>query len=285
MSGLFWLASYPKSGNTWMRVFLNNYWADGDAPVDINQLEHTPLINARWLFDDALQIDSGDLTPAEIDALRPAYYRRFSAMVAIENRFCKIHDAFRCLPNGEPMFPLSATLGVIYLIRNPLDVAVSYAHHNHGTVDEAIDYMADEEHTLFGDESTQLKQLHQRMLSWSNHVRSWVDQSPHRLHVVRYEDMLAQPIDAFTQVIQFIGGDESPERIEKAVRFSAFERLKRQEDEHGFSENAVTTNTFFRKGEVGDWRNQLTSTQVERLLADHGEMMERFGYLPLDDQR
>lgn len=285
MNGLFWLASYPKSGNTWMRVFLNNYWQDGETAVSINQLEHTPLINARWLFDNALEIESGNLTSDEIDGLRPAYFRRFAATATNENRFCKIHDAFQCLPNGEPMFPLNITLGVIYIIRNPLDVAVSYAHHNHGTVDEAIDYMGDDDHSLFVSRTMQLAQLHQRMFTWSNHVRSWVDQSPYRLLVVRYEDMFFKPVETFTEVIRFIGGDDTPERIDKAIRFSAFDELKKQEAEHGFEEKAAATESFFRKGKVGDWQEQLTPEQIARVVHDHHEVMARFGYLPPEYQR
>ena len=67
---IIWLASYPKSGNTWMRTFLTNYWRDAAEPVDINSLEGGPIASARRVFDDAVGVEASDLTPAEIERLR-----------------------------------------------------------------------------------------------------------------------------------------------------------------------------------------------------------------------
>jgi hypothetical protein len=281
-SGFYWLASYPKSGNTWMRIFLTNYWHDGDPSIDINHLKGTFGINARSYFDETLQIDSGDLTVDEIDQLRPAFYRQFATVTTEANRYCKIHNAFKRAPNGDSLFPEDATLGVIYVIRSPLDIAVSYAHHNNSTIDTAIEWMGLEDHWLSLMPSMQWHQLHQYLSSWSGHVRSWVDESGLRLLVVRYEDMLFKSVETFSEVIRFIGADEDTERIERAVRASSFDVLKNQEEERGFKEKLPQSESFFRKGKAGDWRDQLTQAQIDQIVSDHHEVMARFGYLPLD---
>lgn len=278
MKNVYWLASYPKSGNTWMRAFLSNYWQNGDVPADINDLQHTVVVNARAPFDDALGIDSGHLTHDEIDALRPAVYRVYASEG--ERHHWKIHDAFQRLPSGEPMFPADITAGVIYILRSPLDVAISYAHHNRVSVDEAMAMMADAAHGLTMTTTTQIGQLHQKMFTWGQHVTGWVDQTDLPLLLVRYEDMTAQPMRAFAEVVRFVGGDPADTaRIEKAVRFSSFGELKNQEQARGFKEKTQISESFFRQGKAGGWRATLTEAQVARIVADHGAVMRRFGYL------
>lgn len=278
MKNVYWLASYPKSGNTWMRAFLSNYWQNGDAPADINDLQHTFVLSARAPFDDALGIDSGLLTHAEIDALRPAVYRSYASNG--ERHYWKTHDACQRLESGEPMFPADITAGVIYILRTPFDVAISYAHHNHATVDEAIEWMRDDEHGLTMTKTNQIGQLHQRICSWSTHVRSWTEQTDLPLLVVRYEDMIAEPFGTFSQVVGFVGGDPADEdRLAKAIRFSSFKELRNQELARGFKEKTQMSESFFRQGKAGGWRSTLTDAQIERIIQDHQMVMQRFGYL------
>ena len=276
MTGIYWLSSYPKSGSTWIRAFLNNYWGESDTPADINRLEQTPVASARALFDDFLGLDSSELTQQEIDILRPAVYRR---MAVAGERFCKIHDAYQRLPNGEPIFPADVTRGVIYIVRSPLDVAVSYTHHNNSSYDETIAMMNNDLNGLFMS-ATNFNQVHQRMFSWSNHVRSWVEQNELPLRLVRYEDLVHQPTETFGSIVRFI--DEKAweaTRLEKAIQFSSFDELKKQETLHGFKEKDQYMKRFFRNGKVGSWRTELTPEQIERIVSDHAEVMCRFGYL------
>jgi hypothetical protein len=281
MNPIHWLSSYPKSGNTWMRVFLNNYWQNLDHPIDINRLERTPLISVRDFFDDTLIVESGLLTSAEIDALRPTFYRHYAAQPTEMNaHLCKIHDAFEYLPDGAPIFPADASGGAVYMVRNPLDVAISYAHHNHISIDECIEWMDDDTHALSLFPNLQPTQIHQRMGTWSRHVQSWLEQTVMPLHVVRYEDMIAAPLETFGAVVRFIGWDVDTARLENAVRFSSFEEMKRQESERGFHEKPRSAASFFRKGKAGDWRETLTPTQTARIVEQHGALMARFGYLP-----
>lgn len=284
MKGIVWLASYPKSGNTWFRMFLTNYLRDSETPASINEVEDAPMASERRQFDRALGYDSGEMTLDEIDRLRPDVYRHLAAQ-ATEPMYCKVHDAHTFLAEGRPLFPPEATACVLYFIRNPCDVAVSFSHHRgHDEFDRVVADMGRAEHALSAGTSTEHNQLRQRLLTWSQHVTSWVD-APHlRVLVIRYEDMKLQPEATFGAAVRFIGLPDDPARVRKAIEFSRFDELKRQEQKVGFGEKTPRAQAFFRKGEIGSWREGLTAGQVARLIADHGAVMRRFGYLDAHDQ-
>jgi len=279
VSSIVWLASYPKSGNTWFRAFLANLRADAEVAVDINSLGSGPIASARVLFDEDTGVDAGDLTFDEIDALRPLVYRRWAQELRGEIGHFKIHDAYLPTIGGAPIVPADVTRGAVYLIRNPLDVAVSYAHHACVPLDRAIEWMGDPSHCFCAGPRRLHEQLRQRLLSWSGHVESWVDQTAFDVHVCRYEDMHGAPLATFTAAATFAGLAAEPGVVEKALRFSAFDELRAQERAAGFRERSPSSDSFFRKGEVGSWRECLDEEQVERLVADHGRVMDRFGYL------
>jgi aryl sulfotransferase len=277
--GIIWLASYPKSGNTWLRVFLANLRHSGEGPVDINKL-NIHIASAREIFDEATGVEASDLAPEDIDRLRSATYKHLAAL-SDETLFVKIHDAYTQTADGRPLVPPQATRGALYLIRNPLDVAVSFTHHFDRDIDGIIDRMGDDELALASSTFRQHGQLRQRLLSWSSHVLSWVE-APIRVLVLRYEDMKLNPLATFTKAAQFAGLPADPERVRQAVEYSDFKVLQRQEQEKGFIERPSEAERFFRKGACGGWRRKLTSEQVARLVRDHQEVMKRFGYLTED---
>jgi hypothetical protein len=67
-------------------------------------------------------------------------------------------------------------------------------------------------------------------------------------------------------------------QIERALKYSAFEFLRSQEEESGYKERSPCSNRFFRKGETGSYKTELNDRQIDRLLHDHGEMMDTLGY-------
>jgi hypothetical protein len=277
MGGIYWLASYPKSGNTWFRTFLRNLIEDGDEPADINDLGTGDIASSRGWLDEVLGFDTAELDPDEVERLRPVVYGWSLRDAAIG--YHKIHDAYITTVDGEPLVSREATLGALYLLRNPLDVAPSYANHNHGSIDDAITKMSETDHALCNSRKSLPNQVRQKLLSWSEHVLSWVDAPGLNCRVIRYEDMLRQPTGTFTEATRFLQLPDDAARIEKALRFSDFRELARQEAAKGFREKRPRTERFFRQGQSGAWRDQLTPEQVERIIADHGPVMRRFGYL------
>jgi hypothetical protein len=277
-AGIFWLASYPKSGNTWFRVFLENLRGDSDQPARINELKTGMIASARFWIDIVLGFDSADLDADALDRLRPVVYR-WTADHVDETGYYKIHDAYTCLPDGEPLVSRAATRGALYLLRNPLDVAISFAHHLRCSIDQAIAHMGNPDYAFCANPKRPDVQVRQKLLNWSGHVRSWVDAEGLAREVIRYEDLHARPLETFTRAAAFLGLPSERAPIEKALRFSHITELQRQEAEDRFQETPQGVPQFFRKGQVGDWRATLTPAQVARIVADHGEVMNRFGYL------
>lgn len=109
---------------------------------------------------------------------------------------------------------------------------------------------------------------------------SWTQQSGMPVMVLRYEDMRDKTQQTFSSAAAFIGLSHATDRINQALEKSSFERLKKQEQEKGFLERAAQSESFFRKGLAGSWRNVLTPEQVDRIVRTHREVMERFGYIP-----
>jgi hypothetical protein len=123
-------------------------------------------------------------------------------------------------------------------------------------------------------------QLRQLVGSWSGHVRSWLDRSGLPCHLVHYEDLHRDPERVLLEVVRFCGLPDEPRRVRKAIAFSDFAELRRQEQENGFRERLrVTPGGFFRRGVVGGWRDELPAGLVARLVQAHRETMHRFGYL------
>ncbi|MBX2883995.1 MAG: sulfotransferase domain-containing protein [Granulosicoccus sp.] len=278
MSGnIYWLASYPKSGNTWLRILLTNYLRNSDEPADINCLDTGPIASGRQIFDDNVGVEASDLTQDEIERYRPYVYQKISE-TAKSQIFIKVHDAYSFTPEGIPLLAPAASGGFVYLVRNPLEVCVSFAHHSASTIEKTYKNMNNSDYAFVERSDRLHNQFRQRLFSWSDHVNSFLDQPGLRLLLLRYEDMLADTERALTQVVEFAGLDYDPERIRRAVQFSSFEKLQAQEVDKGFSEKSPRAKSFFRKGRSDSWRSTLDTATVEGIWQQHGDTMTRLGY-------
>lgn len=266
---IIWLASYPKSGNTWLRVFLENINKDSNHPFDINKLESGHLFSSRSMFDMLSGIASSDLGFEETDVIRREVLEHYSTTLS-EPAYIKIHDSFSAaVPAGV----------VIYIVRNPLDVAVSYSHHSSVDVETVIKGMCNDDAVVCAHTERLDIQLCQRLGSWSSHVASWVNNPDANVHVMRYEDMKHDTFNTFSKALYHIGLECSDEQIMKAIRFSSFDEMKKQETTHGFRERSVKAANFFRKGTVGTWRNELTNAQKKNIIHSNKEVMKKYGYI------
>jgi len=275
MGNIVWLASYPKSGNTWLRAFLLNLMTNAEEPVDINRMAALTQgdSQAKWYAEFDPRPPSA-LGTEDLARLRPRVHARIAAS-AEHSVFVKTHNALVEVA-GSAMISQSATAGVIYVVRNPLDVALSYADHLGVQVDDILELMATR-----GFE-TPASEFHvpEHHSDWSSHVKSWTHVAHPALHVVRYEDMASRPAVAFAAIAGFLGMNPTRDSLLRAVKFSSFKVLSGQEKKSGFVERTPVQKTFFRAGKSGNWRKQLSSAQICRVLDDHRELMERFDYVP-----
>ncbi|MBM3583729.1 MAG: sulfotransferase domain-containing protein [Alphaproteobacteria bacterium] len=273
MGAIIWLASYPKSGNTWLRAFLHNLLRNPDHSFDINNLTAFSLGDSDPLLYQRLDPrPPNQLSNEEIARLRPKVQSLMTG-VSPDNVFVKTHNAL-VEDFGVPMISLDVTAGAIYVVRNPLDVVISYSHHLGWTIDQTIDLMA----ASAARTPSGLKFVTEKICSWSVNVESWTTRPNRTLHVVRYEDMHAEPIKTFGAIAGFLGLKPPRERLERAIRHSSFKVLQEQEKRHGFIERSPMAERFFRQGKAGQWRSVLSDAQVQRIITDHAGQMDRFGY-------
>jgi aryl sulfotransferase len=273
-----WLASYPKSGNTWMRA-LFTAWRSG-APIHLDELEGAPMAAGRTVFAEELGVLSTSLTHDEVDLLRPRVDEVLAARAG-GPLLRKVHDAYLSGPAGEPILSVAATRCALYLIRDPRDVAVSYAHHHGRPFAWACGHMSDPRATVDVDGDPVPRHLRQRLGTWSGHVRSWVDEARFPVEVVRYEDLAESPAAEFARALSSAGfGPVDDAAVAEAVELASFDRLRRAEEEHGFRERDPKAREFFRRGRAGSWRDELPDELAAAIVDAHGETMERFGYEP-----
>lgn len=273
-----WIASYPKSGNTWFRIFLENLLLKSVVPININEINSSTIASDRNYFDAFSGTNSSDLSFREIDNLRPLIYKSISSENE-ELQFMKVHDMWHLNSENKPIFPPEITKGVIYIVRNPLDIVVSLANHNNKSIPSTIDGLNNKSHALCSANDKQYIQLRQKLSDWSTHVNSWIFESKLPNHIVKYEDLIDNTIVTFRDSIRFLGLDFTQQQVLNAINNSQFEELREQELKFGFKERPSNITSFFRKGEKEDWRNVLTKQQVQKIVNVHEELMRKLDYL------
>lgn len=271
---IVWLASYPKSGNTWLRIFLANYLLDRETPIPINQVHRIGMGDA---VEKAYRMVAGG--PFDVRdvrrslALRPRVLKRIVANGAQIN-FLKTHNC-RARAFGVELIPTHMTRSAIYIVRNPLDMVVSYARHYGLTAEFAAAAIGRADNTIAGGTGA----VTQFLGSWSEHVRGWARCREFPVLVLRYEDMMDDAAATFASALQHIGVPVDEDRLERAVRFSSFEELRRQEDSGGFVERSPHSQRFFDSGKAGRWHEELPPEAADRIRSEHAKVMREFGYL------
>ena len=228
MGYIVWIASYPKSGNTWVRAFLHQILRQDGGDFDLDRMAQTAGNEAS--IDNYRAIDPrpwSRWTPGEVARARPAaqaaFARRHRHVV-----FCKTHLAV-LRSRGRSTINTDVTAGAIYIVRNPLDIAPSYADHQGVPLDVAINLMNLENHQTPSTEN----HVSELVGSWSQNVETWTRRSLPGLHVMRYEDMLATPMAAFSGLAAFLKLKVPRRSIKEAVRTTSFGNLRRQEEREG----------------------------------------------------
>jgi hypothetical protein len=284
-SRIFWLASYPRSGNTWLRMYLYNLvkmLGGADTEQDINLLHcfspsDADRIHYGKYLDWSLQTSLKHVAPVRrmvqqaIATEANEYAEESNGLVFVKTNWL-LGDVF-----GHHSIDFALSAGAIYLIRNPLDVAVSLAHHMDQPIDFAIDFMCAPDASYGGDAAVVM------IGSWSQNAASWTRHPRPDISVIRYEDLLSDPILWFTVLTRQIFPKASPaaDLIQRAIERCSFEHLRAQEQSQGwYFGKSREAEQFFREGRAGQWQQALTRQQADRIVNAHGELMRQFGYLP-----
>lgn len=293
----WYLASYPKSGNTWCRVFITELrrLAGLDSPEATQAAEREErglrlnrdlatgsIMSSRHWLDDQLGIDSSDLRWSELDKVRGRVGHQ-RALYAECLRYHKVHDAFTSPDSGgRPVVPTEGCRGAVVVIRHPADVAVSLSHFFSWPMERCVAFLLDEEAALCRSSKRGGQQVRQFMGSWANHGQSWVDQEWIPVLLLRYEDLLVQPEQEFSRLAQFLDLPTDEPLISEAVANTRFDKLRaKEEEEGGFRERPEGCERFFRSGRSGEGHERLSVEQWGQMQDRFRETLSRFRYQPM----
>jgi hypothetical protein len=277
--GIVWIASYPRSGNTWIRIFLHHLirikrgLPAGENEIDGIGRSSPSLAGRAELFAGFMGKPVQAASMHDVVLARPKVAEAMAReangvlMVKTHSLLGRIFDT--------PLINLGVSVGAIYVVRSPLDIAISLAESLSRPVDTTITSMA----AHLNSSTTTDVSTPEIWGSWSENVRSWTTDVPQVIKVVRYEDLLADPMAQFTGLADHMRIGATPAEIGEAVRLSSFAELRKRA-EGSVAGNPESIDGFFRAGTAGQWQDRLTTRQVERIVADHREQMARFGYLP-----
>ena len=271
---IVWLASYPKSGNTWTRIFLANYLINGQKPVPINEVH-------RFGMGDSIPKTYHMVAGHEIDVrdvdltlkLRGKVLRGIVANNADVN-LVKTHN-IATPAYGVDLIPDNLTRSAVYIVRNPLDMVLSYARHYGLSHAEVVEAIGRNDNSNFADHTT----VAQFLGSWSDHVESWTQKTAYPVCVLRYEDMLHKPLETFAKLVEHLGLPLDDERLERSIKFSSFAEVKKQEKKLGFKENPGKSKSFFNKGTSEQWKSDLSPELVQKVRRMHRKTMKKYEYL------
>ena len=269
---IVWLASYPKSGNTWVRCFLDAYFM---GSVDINEI----LMSVSDDNGKRITLSEGiDLLSQKIEI---CIMGRLTGLLNLVGQwgdkqtvplFVKTHNA-NIGANGQELIPRHLTKAVVYLVRDPRDVLPSFAAHMGIPINDAIECMTDRHRVLDGRKQGKLPDV---ISSWEQHVRSYLynDDPERNILLVRYEDLKKEPVEGFAKILSHAGVEPDRERIKVALDVVSLSKLREQEVANGFTEKSYKQETEF----FGGKRPKANDIQRAKVARKFGAEMRKLGY-------
>lgn len=271
-AGAVWLASYPKSGNTWLRCLLEAYRRNGK--LDINDIRISSSDGGATIMQGVSPIPLGQLGFNGEMLLRPAALLNLLARL---NRptWVKTHFA-NIQPDGLPhCIPKELTEKAVYVVRDPRSVALSVSRFFKFSMEMTVETLRRKDFTIGGDERFSLCLVS----SWSNHAASWAGEDKFPLHVVKYEDLVGDAGKELTETLEFLGEEVDSDLVDRAVKATEIEKLRQTEETDGFRENVGAEKGLFFANGGTRWQDELGPKWIAQIEKDHGKVMEMLGYL------
>lgn len=274
-----WLASYPKSGNTMLRAIFSSYFHSPDGNFDFSYLNTIPQFPNNEAYEK-IGID-----PTDENSVVKNYINVQKIYVKEKNlQFLKTHSLFE---NKNINFTNKTnTLGAIYVVRDPRNVALSYSHHFDRSIDRSVDLILDENNFLTGGIP-----IHY-IGSWKTNYLSW-KKLRDRGYFVKYEDLVKKKKETIIKLFKFIEKlsrqyiskdiniNVDFKRLDKVIETTSFENMKNLEEKNGFKENPNNNENkkFFNLGINNRWEKRLDFIKKAKIENNFEKEMKELGYL------
>ena len=282
----FWyIASYPKSGNTWLRLFISDlserkFLDKRNNNLNLNNFNNGRIASHREFLDQYIGIESSDLTIQEIDNIR----HKINLSNSLDNtdlKYFKVHDSFEnptC--QGKITICTEGCKGAVYVIRNPFDVVISLANHFSCDFDNAINFLINKNASLCGSLTSCKNQVRQYLGRWDYHINTWNKQKIIPILLLRYEDLINEPIKEFTKLAAFLEITKDQNLIKESIENCKFENLQllEKKTEFGFEEKPKNCETFFKYGCFGMGLKKLSNDQIAVIKEAFKNTINEFDY-------
>ena len=285
---IIWLASYPKSGNTFLRSLLTSYLLTEDGKFDEKKLKEINQFPNLSLFKN-IGIDTSDDLQIVKNYIKAQ--EKINSLDANKIRFIKTHSSLNDI-NGYKFTDLKNTLGVIYVVRDPRSVVRSYANHNQLSFKDTTDRLLEFGATIGGIKNSDFgsNQIVTHMGSWSSNYNTWKEfKKINSYLLVKYEDLVSNTRNTFLEILEFIyklGGAKleiNNKKLKNTIETTTFESMQKLEKQKGFTESVVDDNgkkiTFFKYGYKKNEKNVLPQELKKIIETELKVEMNELGYL------
>ena len=276
---IIWIASYPKSGNTFIRSFISAYYYTNNGEFDFNLLKFIEQFPDKQFFDGFIN-DKDDASKKWLPIQRKLIKSK-------KVKFLKTHSAYGSYNNNQ-FTSSEVTLGGIYIVRDPRNIISSLTNHFSLNVDGALNMLLDENRGIKSDDNNFA--TYSFLSSWSNHLNSWSNIKSFRTIIIKYEDLENNSEKILTDLIRFINNllnnnkGVDYQKFKKAIETTNFGILKKKENKDGFFEAMFSKKEnkkipFFNLGFKSDWKKVLDKKVVEVIEKKFEREMKDMGYL------
>tara|TARA_Y100001936_G_C15966661_1_gene608722 strand:+ start:100 stop:951 length:852 start_codon:yes stop_codon:yes gene_type:complete len=283
MNKIIWISSFPKSGNTWLRLLISNYFYNNKGLFDPNVIGYIP----KFPLEKYVQHIRRDLgSEISINNISKVWVKNQELLSKEKGRyiFVKNHNAFLKI-RGHELSNENFSAASIYLIRDPRDVVVSYAKWMQKSYDEIISQcILSDLNNLYYVKGKSHQADIEIIGSWKINYISWKNGMKNIPKIIiKYEDLLENTSKCFQILINFLSKimnfPPDVKKMDLAINNSNFEKLQKFEKENKFLENKNNPFKFFRKGESEQWKKELNKIQISKIEEALSEEMKELGYL------
>ncbi len=278
---IIWIASYPKSGNTYLRSFIASYYFSKKGKFDFNLL-------LKILQFPSLKFTKKNIY-SEDEASQNWIFNQNQFFLNNEVHFVKTHntlDEFK----GNKFTSNQQTLGAIYIVRDPRNIVSSLTHHYSLNYDQAYQKIMDENASLLEKSLNNDHSNFTFLGSWSNHYKSWKNTTEFKTLFIKYEDLEDNKYETFKNVVNFINRIKSKKlkidekKLLNSIRSTNFINLKNKEQNEGFEESVISSNgekkPFFNLGFNNRWQKILPKNILNLLNKNLQSDLNDLGYNP-----